>query len=65
VLVLSRKKNESILIDGCIAVRVLEIGKNGVRLGIDAPGDVKIVRSELLISDDAELAPELACCAAE
>ena len=47
MLVLSRKKNESILIDGKIEIEVLQIKGNKIRLGINAPADVKILRGEL------------------
>lgn len=48
MLVLSRKKNESIVINGCIRVTVVDTGNNTVRIGIDAPRDVEVLRSELL-----------------
>lgn len=48
MLVLSRKKQENIRIDGNIVIRVLAIDGKRVRLGIDAPEGVKIVRDELL-----------------
>ena len=47
MLVLSRKMNEQILIDGQITVEVLQIKGNKVRLGITAPRDVKVMRGEL------------------
>ena len=47
MLVLSRKKNEQIVIDGQIEVEVLQIKGNTVRLGIKAPRDVKVLRGEL------------------
>jgi carbon storage regulator len=48
MLVLSRKKNDSVVIDGQIRITVLEVRGNTVRLGIEAPKDVPIYRSELL-----------------
>lgn len=48
MLVLSRKLEESILIDGDVRIKVLEIRGGQVRLGIDAPRSVNIVRSELV-----------------
>lgn len=51
MLVLSRKLNESIVIRDDVVVTVLEVSGGKVRLGIDAPADVKIVRSELLEKD--------------
>jgi carbon storage regulator CsrA len=47
MLVLSRKQNEKVLIDGGITVEVLQIQGNKVRLGITAPSDVKVMRGEL------------------
>ena len=38
MLVLSRKLNEKIVIDGGIVVTVVKIDRNQVRLGIEAPG---------------------------
>lgn len=48
MLVLSRRLNESILINGDTRVTVLAIRGNQIRLGIEAPSHVKVVRSELL-----------------
>jgi carbon storage regulator CsrA len=48
MLVLSRKEDESVVIDGGIRVTVLEVKGSRVRLGIEAPQDVPICRSELL-----------------
>lgn len=49
MLVLSRKEQERIVIDGDIVVTVLGIDKNGqVRIGIDAPKEKKILRGELI-----------------
>lgn len=47
MLVLSRKRNESIVIDGNIVVTVVDIRGDKVRLGIEAPKDVPIHRSEV------------------
>jgi carbon storage regulator len=47
MLVLSRKSNESIVIDGDIKVTILKVSGNRVRLGIEAPPDVAIKRIEL------------------
>jgi carbon storage regulator len=48
MLVLSRKSNESILIDSDIRITVLGIRGNQVRLGIEAPNHVKLMRAELV-----------------
>ena len=47
MLVLSRKKNESIVIDENIVITVVEIRGDKVRLGIQAPKEVTIHRSEV------------------
>jgi len=47
MLVLTRKSGESILIGGEIRVRVLGASGSRVRLGIEAPNDVRIVREKL------------------
>ena len=47
MLVLSRKPGEKILIGENITVTIVRIGPNNVRIGIDAPRDMNIVRDEL------------------
>jgi carbon storage regulator len=47
MLVLSRKCNEEIVIAGNIRVKILEITGNRVRLGVEAPGQVTILRDEI------------------
>lgn len=53
MLVLSRKKNESIVIDGRIKVTVIEIRGDKVRLGVDADKDIPVHRSEVQEAIDA------------
>jgi carbon storage regulator len=48
MLVLSRKNRETVVIDGCITVKVLHIKGNTIRLGIEAPPELSICRGELL-----------------
>jgi len=48
MLVLARKLDESIVIGDDVIVKVISIEKGVVKLGIDAPSSVSIVRSELL-----------------
>lgn len=70
MLVLSRKTEESITIGGNIKVRVISIRGNTVRLGIEAPQEVSILRSELADSPrstqvyDFRFAEPTASCAA-
>lgn len=47
MLVLSRKKNESIRIGDDITLVVVEIRGDKVRLGIEAPTDVSVHRTEV------------------
>ncbi len=57
MLVLDRKVQEGFWIEGRIFVKVLGIGRRRVKLGIEAPADLKIVREELL-SRSAGEAPD-------
>jgi carbon storage regulator len=47
MLVLSRKKDESVVIGDDVTVRVLEIRGDKVRLGFEAPEDVPVHRLEV------------------
>ena len=47
MLILSRKINESIIIDGRIIVKVLRIDKDTVKLGIQAPAELPVHREEI------------------
>lgn len=47
MLVLTRKLNESIVIDGNITVTVVEVRGNRVKLGIVAPVEVPVMREEV------------------
>lgn len=47
MLVLSRKIGERVLVGDQIQITVVRIGPNAVRLGIEAPKDMNIVREEL------------------
>jgi len=53
MLVLSRKANESIIIGGNIRVLVVEVSGTHVKLGIEAPREVTINRSEIQAIVDA------------
>ena len=48
MLVLRRKVGESIILDGVISISVLAVEGERVKIGINAPPDVTIVREELL-----------------
>jgi carbon storage regulator len=53
MLVLSRKQDQRISLGDGIVVTVLRVGRDRVRLGIDAPPEVHVLRGEL------ELKPEV------
>jgi carbon storage regulator len=54
MLVLSRKPEEALVINGNIEIVVLGIEDGKVRLGIQAPPEVKIYRKEVLEAVEAE-----------
>lgn len=47
MLVFTRRRNDAIVIGDGIEVRVLRIGRDGVRLGVVAPAHVPVHRSEI------------------
>lgn len=47
MLVLSRKKNESIVIDGNVVITVIDIRGDKVRIGIEAPREIPVHRQEI------------------
>lgn len=61
MLILRRKKDESILIGDNIRITIVECGSEGVRIAIDAPKQISILREELskaeVVNKDA-LAPQ-------
>ena len=48
MLVLTRKPGERIVIDDRITVTVLEVQGNRIRLGIEAPKEIPVMREELI-----------------
>jgi carbon storage regulator len=47
MLVLSRKENQRIKLGNSIVVTVVRLGRDKVRLGIEAPADMLVLREEL------------------
>ncbi|MEW5981038.1 MAG: carbon storage regulator CsrA [Acidobacteriota bacterium] len=47
MLVVTRKRDEAIIIGHDIEVRVLRVGRDGVRLGVVAPAEVPVYRTEI------------------
>lgn len=56
MLVLRRKVEEAVVLDGCIRVVVLAVEGERVKIGIEAPIEVPIVREELLRNVQKEVA---------
>lgn len=50
MLVLSRKKGESIIIGNDIEITVLEVMSDVVKIGISAPKEIGVLRKELYVS---------------
>ena len=48
MLILGRRVGDTLLIDGGIKIVVLQCDRSGVRLGIEAPSDVTILRGEIV-----------------
>ena len=53
MLILRRRAGETLLIGDNVKVTVMDVYEGGVRLAIDAPKSVQILRSELLQAVDA------------
>jgi carbon storage regulator len=53
MLVLSRKENERIKLGDSIVVTVVRVGRDKVRLGIEAPSDMLVLREELEAANTA------------
>ena len=48
MLVLTRKREESIIIgDKLVVIKILDIGRHAIRLGITAPKDLSVHREEI------------------
>lgn len=48
MLILGRRPGDTLIIDGGIKIVVLQCDRGGVRLGIEAPSDVTILRGEIV-----------------
>ena len=53
MLILTRKVDQTIVIQGNIMVTVLRVERDRVKLGISAPGEITVLREELLHRDRA------------
>ena len=59
MLVLSRKQNERIRVGDSVVVTVVRVSGDRVRIGIEAPAHVRVLRDELPIERTESLALEL------
>ena len=48
MLVLTRKTGETIQIGDSVVIKVISVGRGKVKLGIDAPDHIRVLRGELL-----------------
>ena len=58
MLALSRKKDESLVIDNCIEVTILDIRGDQVKVGINAPKEIPIYRKEVYLQEANKQAME-------
>lgn len=55
MLILTRRTGESIVISDEIEIRVLDIGDGRVKIGIEAPRNVKVLRKEVQSTIEANI----------
>lgn len=53
MLVVTRKTDESLIIADNIEITVLEVSRDKVKIGVSAPKDIKIIRNELIDTQNA------------
>ena len=58
MLVLSRKQSQQIVIGPDIRITIVKLERNQVRLGIEAPRGMTILREELIARDDQNDGPD-------
>ena len=57
MLVLTRKKSEMIRIGDNVVIKVISCGNGKVKIGIEAPNDVRVIRAELGVEPAAPMIP--------
>lgn len=56
MLILSRKSGETLLINDDIEIKIIDVNGDKVKIGIDAPKNVKILRKELSLTMESNKA---------
>lgn len=54
MLVLTRRRNESVILNENIEITILEIDGDQVKIGIKAPKEVEILRKEIIVKIEEE-----------
>lgn len=54
MLILTRKLDQGIVINGDIVIHIFGIERDRVKIGIEAPDDVRILRQELLEREETK-----------
>ncbi|MED3549820.1 carbon storage regulator CsrA [Cytobacillus praedii] len=54
MLVLTRRRNESVILNENIEITILEIDGDQVKIGIKAPKEVEILRKEIMVKIEEE-----------
>jgi carbon storage regulator len=62
MLVLTRKRAETIQIGDHIFIKVIRTGRTSVKIGIEAPANVRVIRGELLEGSDHVTTPDSTWC---
>ena len=47
MLILTRKEREKLIINDNITIEIIEINKNSIKIGIEAPKEIPIIRGEI------------------
>jgi carbon storage regulator len=58
MLVLTRKRNEMIRVGDNVVIKVIKTGKGSVKIGIEAPANIRVLRGELEPFEETEVAEE-------
>ncbi len=62
MLVISRQPGDSFLIGEEIKVTILEVNGDKIKIGIDAPKSVRIMRSEVLDTEKSNMEADMSSC---